>query len=39
MFYQNFLSPQVKWCVINTYIRGIYQLPRDFPNELKILLN
>ena len=29
MFYQIFLSPQVKWCAIITYKHGIYELPND----------
>ena len=29
MFYQIFLSPQVKRCAIITYEHGIYELPSD----------
>ena len=35
MFYQTFLSPQVKQCVIITYKHGIYELPHELPNHLK----
>ena len=35
MFYQIFLSPQVKrWAVI-TYKYGIYELPYELQNDLK----
>ena len=37
MFYQIFLSPQVKLCTIITYKHGIYKLPRELPNDLKDL--
>ena len=36
MFYQVFLSPQVKLCAIVTYKHGIYELHFDFPNDLKL---
>ena len=36
MFYQIFLSPQVKRCVIITYKDNIYELPHDFSNELRL---
>ena len=36
MFYQIFLSPQVKRCVIITYKHGIYELPYEWPNDLKL---
>ena len=29
MFYQVFLSPQVRRCAVNTYKHGIYELPDD----------
>ena len=32
MFYQIFLSPQVKRWVIITYKHGIYELPHELPN-------
>ena len=35
MFYQIFLSPQVKQCMISTYKYGIYELPHEFPNDLR----
>ena len=34
MFYQIFLSPQVKRLIIITYKQGIYQLPHKVPNNL-----
>ena len=37
MFYQIFLSPQVKRCPINTYKYGIYELPNELPNDLNNL--
>ena len=33
MFYQIFLSPQVKQCGIISYKHGIYELPHELPNE------
>ena len=36
MFYQIFLSPQVKRCAIITYKRKIYQLPHELPNDLRL---
>ena len=36
MFYQIFLSPQVKQCAIITYEDGIYDLPHELPNDLKL---
>ena len=38
MFYQIFLSPQVKRCAIITYKHGIYELTHEFPNDLTILI-
>ena len=35
MFYQIFLSPQVKRCAIITYEHGIYELPHELPNDLR----
>ena len=35
MFYQIFLSPQVKRCAIITYKHGIYDLPHELRNDLK----
>ena len=36
IFYQTFLSPQVKQCVISTYKHGIYELPNELPNNLRL---
>ena len=36
MFYQTFLSSQVKRCAIITYKRGIYELPQELPNDLSL---
>ena len=36
MFYQIFLSPQVKRRAINTYKYGLYELPDNFPNDLRL---
>ena len=36
MFYQSFLSPQVKRCAIITYKHGIYELPHELPKELRL---
>ena len=36
MFYQIFLSPQVKRWAIITYKYGIYELPHGLPNDLKL---
>ena len=36
MFYQIFLSPPVKRCVITTYKQGIYELPHELPNDLRL---
>ena len=35
MFYQIFLSPQVKRCAIIAYKDGIYKLVHELPNDLK----
>ena len=34
MFYQIFLSPQVKRWAIITYKQGKYELPHELPNDL-----
>ena len=34
MFYQIFLSPQVKRCAIITYTHGICELTHESPNDL-----
>ena len=39
MFYQIFLSPQVKRYAIITYEHGIYVLPYELPNSLRKLVN
>ena len=36
MFYQIFLSPQVKRCAIITYKHAIYELPDKLPNDLRL---
>ena len=36
MFYQILISPQVKRRKIITYQQGIYDLPRELPNELRL---
>ena len=36
MFYEIFLSPQVKQCVIITYKNGTYELPDELPNDLRL---
>ena len=36
MFYQIFLSPQVKRRAIITYKHGIYELPHELPNDLRL---
>ena len=36
MFYQIFLSPQVKRCAIITYKYGTCYLPNELPNDLRL---
>ena len=36
MFYQIFLSPQVKRYVIITFKHGIYKLSHELPNDLRL---
>ena len=36
MFYQIFVSPQVKRWGIITYKHGIYELSHEFPNDLRL---
>ena len=36
MFYQIFLSPQVKQCAIITDKHGIYKLRHELPNNLRL---
>ena len=35
MFYQLFLSPQVKPCAIIAYKDGLYELPNELLNKLR----
>ena len=37
MFYQIFLSAQVKQWAIITYKHCIYELPHELPNDLRLL--
>ena len=36
MFCQIFLSPEVKRLAIITYKHGIYELPHELPNDLRL---
>ena len=36
MFYQILLSPQVKRWAIITFEHGIYELPHELPNDLRL---
>ena len=36
MIYEIFLLPQVKGCVIITYKHGIYELPHELLNDLRL---
>ena len=36
MFYQIFISPQVKRSAIISYKQGIYELPHQLPNDLRL---
>ena len=36
MFYQIFLSPQVKRCTIIAYKHGIYELSHELLNDLRL---
>ena len=36
MFYQIFLSLQVKRCTIIIYKHGTYELPHELPNDLRL---
>ena len=38
MFYQILLPPQVKRCAIISYQHGIYELPHDLPNDLRLTI-
>ena len=35
MFYQILFSPQVKRCAVITYKHGMYDLPHEWPNDLR----
>ena len=37
MFYQIFLSPQVKQCAIITYKHDMYELTQELPNDLGLI--
>ena len=37
MLYQISLSPQVKSCVIITYKHGIYELPLELADDLRLI--
>ena len=36
MFYQIFLSWQVKWCAIISNKQSVYELPHELPNDLRL---
>ena len=36
MFYEILLSPQAKRCAIITYKHGMYELPYELPNNLRL---
>ena len=36
MFYQVFLSPEVKKCAVITHKHGIYELPHEFQDDLRL---
>ena len=36
MFYQIPLSPEVKRCAIISYEHGIYELPHELPNDIRL---
>ena len=36
MFYHIFLLPQVKRCAIIIYKDGIYELPHELPNDIRL---
>ena len=38
MFYQIYLSAQMKKCAITTYKHGIYELPHELPNDLRLMI-
>ena len=38
-FYQIFFSPQVEQCAITTYKHGIYELPHELSNDLRLRIS
>ena len=38
MFYQIFVSPQVKQSAIVSNKQGVYELPHELPNDLRLWL-
>ena len=36
MFYQVFLAEEMKRCEIITYKNGIYELPHELPNNIRL---
>ena len=38
MFYQIFLSPHVKQCAIIAYKHGIYEMPHELPNNVRLTI-
>ena len=36
MFYQFFRSPQVNRCAIITYKHGMYEVPHELPDDLRL---
>ena len=36
MCYQIFLPPQVKWSAIISTKQGVYELPHELPNDLRL---
>ena len=39
MFYQIFLSPQVKCSAIISDKQGVYEVPRELPNDLRLRIS
>ena len=39
MFYQVFLSPQIKQWAIIAYKYGIYEFPHELPNDLRLKIS
>ena len=39
MFYQYFLSPEVKRCAIIAYKHGIYEFLHELPNDLRLRIS